>query len=262
MATLVTPDGTTDIPDAVLEKIGKLALLDVPGISSSPNPTAKTFDRIRNLVGKREEHDSPKVSVTSKDSEVTVHIELSTVFPYPPYGVAMDAGCSVLEAIEYTTGLPAIAVEVHVVSATDASNCEIYSPKHGSQTETPHLSRRVNISYSQQVLDFYASNLAASLLGVSASDVKTKISDSANAISARITAPATHERVLEFARTRGSHTRALEHSLVEYATSLHTPLRLALAQHFGRGTNTVELKISTISGEPGGETAQDTAAFV
>ncbi|WP_343947469.1 hypothetical protein, partial [Rothia terrae] len=74
MATLVAPGGTTDIPDAVLEKIGELALKDVHGISSQSNPTASAFGRIRDLVNKHSENNPTTVNVSSGDNALTVEV--------------------------------------------------------------------------------------------------------------------------------------------------------------------------------------------
>ncbi|QNV37869.1 Asp23/Gls24 family envelope stress response protein [Rothia terrae] len=252
MATLVASGGTTDIPDAVLEKIGELALKDVHGISSQSNPTASAFGRIRDLVNKHSENNPTTVNVSSGDNALTVDIQLSVAVPHKPYAVAMEAGTSVLEAIEYTTGLPVTAVDVHVFSATSACDSEIYTPKHGSQVEAGQGSSRVNITYSQQVLDYCTSHTVATMLDVAASDVKVKISDSSDAVSATVNTPVAHALISDFARTRGTQAQALEQSLSKYAESVRTPLTFALRQNFGRATNTVELKISTISGESGG----------
>ncbi len=258
MATLVAPGGTTDIPDAVLEKIGELALKEVHGISSQSNPIASTFGRIRDLVNKRDEHSPTTISVTSSDSALTVHIELSVAVPHKPYAVAMEAGASVLEAIEYTTGSPVTAVDVHVFSATGSCDSEIYTPKHGSQVEAGQGSSRVNITYSQQVLDYCTSHTVATMLDVAASDVTVKISDAADSVSATVTTPIAHGLISDFARTRGTQAHALEQSLSEYADSVRTPLTFSLRENFGRTTNTVDLKISTISGEAGGVLSQTT----
>ncbi|MET8850750.1 Asp23/Gls24 family envelope stress response protein [Amycolatopsis sp. NPDC004625] len=111
---LVTSQGTTTIADTVVQKIAGLATREVPGIHALGGGAARAFSAIRERIPGVTASVGQGVSVEVGEKQAAVDLEVVVEYGVSIADVARAVRHNVITAVERTTGLEVVEVNIAV----------------------------------------------------------------------------------------------------------------------------------------------------
>jgi uncharacterized alkaline shock family protein YloU len=111
---LVTGQGTTTIADTVVQKIAGLATREVPGIHALGGGAARAFSAIRERIPGATASAGQGVSVEVGEKQAAVDLQVVVEYGVAIADVARSVRRNVITAVERTTGLEVVEVNIAV----------------------------------------------------------------------------------------------------------------------------------------------------
>ncbi|WP_370964620.1 Asp23/Gls24 family envelope stress response protein [Amycolatopsis sp. cg9] len=111
---LVSTQGTTTIADTVVAKVAGLATREVSGVYALGGGAARAFGAIRERIAGASASVSQGVSVEVGDSQAAVDLQILVEYGVSIADLSRSIRANVISAIEATTGLDVVEVNINV----------------------------------------------------------------------------------------------------------------------------------------------------
>ncbi|MGW0565080.1 Asp23/Gls24 family envelope stress response protein [Streptomyces sp. NPDC003016] len=124
--------GKTSIADVVVVKIAGMAAREIPGVHDMGGGLSRTFGAVRDRVPGGRPNVGRGVKVEVGERQTAIDIDLVVEYGVPIMDVARDVRENVISAVERTTGLEVVEVNISV----DDVHLPDESDEGGSNTES------------------------------------------------------------------------------------------------------------------------------
>ncbi|WP_058235262.1 Asp23/Gls24 family envelope stress response protein [Devriesea agamarum] len=111
---LKTNEGTTTIADGVVQKVAGMAARQVPGVHAMGSTARRALNAVTERIPGSRTNVSGGVSVETGEVQAAIDLTIIIEFGYSAVEIADQVRSSVIDAVEYATGLEVVEVNISI----------------------------------------------------------------------------------------------------------------------------------------------------